>query len=98
MGSLNLLETCAANDCKNIIFSSTCATYGDYDNVVLEEATPQSPINSYGASKRSIEEMLQHFGQSNGLKHVIFIILTLLERILQMQLVNPISLRHTLYH
>jgi len=72
MGSLNLFETCAAYNCEKIIFSSTCATYGDHDNVVLTEASDQLPVNAYGASKRAAEEILQQMSNSAGLKHVIF--------------------------
>lgn len=72
LGSLNLLEASASHDCQNIIFSSTCATFGDQDNILLDETTEQHPINSYGASKRAVEEMLQHFSVSHGLRHVIF--------------------------
>lgn len=71
-GSLNLAEAALAAGCRRIVFSSTCATYGDQDGVVLDEDTPQAPINAYGASKRAIEEMLGHFGQSEGLEAVIF--------------------------
>lgn len=71
-GALNLIEASLAADCRNFVFSSTCATYGDQDGVVLTEDTPQRPINAYGASKRAIEEMLANFGQSHGLNHVIF--------------------------
>jgi len=39
---------------------------------VLNEDTAQHPINAYGASKRAIEEILQNFGASHGLRHVIF--------------------------
>jgi UDP-glucose 4-epimerase len=71
-GSLNLIEAAVAAGCGNFVFSSTCATYGDQDGVMLDENSPQQPINSYGASKRAIEEMLGHFGVSHGLNHVIF--------------------------
>jgi UDP-glucose 4-epimerase len=71
-GALNLFEAAARHGCKNIVFSSTCATYGDQDGVVLDEETPQHPINAYGASKRAIEEMLANFGTAYGLNHVIF--------------------------
>ena len=46
MGSLNLVEAAAAAGCLNFVFSSTCATYGDQDNVVLNEDSPQYPVNS----------------------------------------------------
>jgi UDP-glucose 4-epimerase len=72
MGSLTLIEATVAAGCQNFVFSSTCATYGDQDNVVLNEDSAQRPINSYGASKRAIEDILQNFGASHGLSHVIF--------------------------
>ena len=34
-----------AAECRNVVFSSTCATYGDHDGVILDEDTPQQPIN-----------------------------------------------------
>jgi len=72
MGSLNLVEAAAAAGCLNFVFSSTCATYGDQDNVVLNEDSPQYPVNSYGASKRAIEDILANFEDSHGMKSVIF--------------------------
>lgn len=71
-GSLNLMEAAVAADCKAFVFSSTCATYGDPDGVVLDEKTPQQPINAYGASKLAIEQMLGNFAASDGLNAVIF--------------------------
>jgi len=72
MGSLNLIESAAAAGCKNFVFSSTCATYGEQDNVVLDENCAQLPINAYGASKRAIEDILANFGESQRLNSVIF--------------------------
>lgn len=71
-GSLNLIEAAVAAGCMNFVFSSTCATYGDQDNVVLNEDSAQMPNNAYGASKRAIEDMLRNFGAAYGLRHVIF--------------------------
>ena len=71
-GSSVLFQAAIAAGCLRIVFSSTCATYGDHDNVVLDETTPQHPINAYGASKRAIEDMLQNFQVSHSLQHVIF--------------------------
>lgn len=71
-GSLNLIEAAVAADCKDFVFSSTCATYGDQDNVVLDENSAQYPLNAYGASKRAIEDILRDFEASDGLRHVIF--------------------------
>lgn len=71
-GSLNLIEAAVEAGCLNFVFSSTCATYGEQDNVLLDESCVQAPINAYGASKRAIEDILVNFGQSHGLRHVIF--------------------------
>ena len=72
MGSLSLFQACAENGCERVIFSSTCATYGDHDNVVLTEASEQRPVNAYGSSKRAVEEMLRQISKSAGLKYTIF--------------------------
>ena len=71
-GALNLMEACAAAGVGQFVFSSTCATYGDQDGVLLTEATPQRPINAYGGSKLAIEAMVRDFGRAFGIGHVIF--------------------------
>lgn len=71
-GSLNLIEAAVAAGCLNFVFSSTCATYGEQDGVTLTEDSAQMPINAYGASKRAVEDILENFGQSQALRHVIF--------------------------
>ena len=71
-GSLTLVEAAVAAGCLDFVFSSTCATYGDQDNVVLNEDSPQRPINAYGASKRAIEDILRDFEAAHELRHVIF--------------------------
>ena len=71
-GSLNLIEAAIDAGCLDFVFSSTCATYGDRDGEVLDEDTPQAPLNAYGASKRAIEDMLADFGASHKLRSVIF--------------------------
>ncbi|MCE8556949.1 UDP-glucose 4-epimerase GalE [Ruegeria pomeroyi] len=71
-GSLTLIEAAVAAGCLDFVFSSTCATYGEHDNVVLDEETPQLPLNAYGASKRAVEDILRDFGAAHGLRSVIF--------------------------
>ena len=71
-GSLNLIQAAVEAGCLNVVFSSTCATYGEHDNLVLDENTPQHPLNAYGASKRAIEDILRDFQAAHGLNHVIF--------------------------
>ena len=72
MGSLNLIQAAVDNGCMDFVFSSTCATYGDQDGVVLEEESMQYPINAYGASKRAVENILADYQATYGLNHVIF--------------------------
>lgn len=72
VGSLNLIEAAVAAGCLDFVFSSTCATYGYQDNVVLDENSAQYPMNTYGASKRAIEDVLVAFQNAYGLRHVIF--------------------------
>lgn len=71
-GSLNLIEATVDAGVRNFVFSSTCATYGDHDNVTLDEQVEQLPINAYGASKRAIEDMLRDFEAAFGLHSVVF--------------------------
>lgn len=72
LGALTLLEAMVESNVKNIVFSSTCAIFGDQDGVLLDEDTPQAPLNAYAASKRAIEDMIGNFSDAHGLRHVIF--------------------------
>ncbi len=64
----NLLEAMRAAGCENIVFSSTCATYGDPIEVPMTEDHPQRPISPYGKTKLHIEHMLQDYGVAYGLR------------------------------
>lgn len=68
VGSLTLLEALRDHGIGCCIFSSTCATYGLPARVPIDEATPQVPINPYGASKLMIERMLADFEVAHGLR------------------------------
>ncbi len=72
MGSLNLIQTAVEHDCMDFVFSSTCATYGEQDGVMLDEDSVQQPINAYGASKRAVENILADYQATYGLNQVIF--------------------------
>lgn len=52
--------------------SSTCATYGNQDNVVLSETSAQNPNNPYGTSKQAVENILKDFESAYGMNHIIF--------------------------
>jgi len=72
IGSLNLIQSAVHYDCMNFVFSSTCATYGEQDKVVLDESSQQHPINAYGTSKRAVENILADFEAAFGLNQVVF--------------------------
>jgi UDP-arabinose 4-epimerase len=69
-GSLTLLEAMRDHGIDNLIFSSTCATYGVPVVVPIPETHAQAPINPYGASKLMIEQMLRDFDAAHGLRSV----------------------------
>ena len=72
LGSLNLIQSAIEHNCKNFIFSSTCATYGEHNDTVLTESSNLKPINAYGASKLAVENILENFATSSGLSYAIF--------------------------
>ncbi len=62
MGSLELLEAMKEVGIDNIVFSSTCATYGTPQKLPISESEPQRPVNPYGDSKLYIEQALKWYG------------------------------------
>ena len=72
VGTLTLLEAMLAASVKNIVFSSTCATYGIPQSVPVTEEQPQNPINPYGNSKLMVEKILSDFDRAYGLKSICF--------------------------
>ena len=70
VGSLRLLEAMTEARVGNIVFSSTCATYGTAQYLPIDEAHPTQPINPYGASKLAVERMLHDSGGATGLRSV----------------------------
>jgi len=70
-GSISLLEAMRRNNCQNIIFSSSCATYGIPDTIPITENCPQKPISPYGRSKLMIEKILKDYQHAYGVNYVI---------------------------
>lgn len=70
VGTLNLLDTMVKHNVKKIIFSSTCATYGEPQYTPIDEKHPQNPINPYGASKLMVERIMADYDSAYGLKSV----------------------------
>jgi UDP-glucose 4-epimerase len=67
VGALNLLDAMRAADVGNLVFSSTCATYGEPDVVPMTEDLPTDPVNAYGASKLTVDRMLADESRAHGL-------------------------------
>jgi len=55
---------------RQVVFSSTCATYGEPEKVPISETSPQWPTNPYGWSKLMMERILASYDYSLGLKFV----------------------------
>ena len=64
-GSASLLLAMDEADVTRLVFSSTCATYGEPDEVPIVETCSQSPINPYGWSKLFVERMLKDYAAAN---------------------------------
>jgi UDP-glucose-4-epimerase GalE len=69
-GTLNLLEGMRQAGVRDIVFSSTCAVYGQPETLPIVESTPTHPVNPYGASKLMIERILSDFGNAYGLRWI----------------------------
>jgi len=69
-GGLNLLEAMRGAGVRQLVFSSSCATYGEPGTADIVEATPQTPTNPYGESKLAFEKMLHWYGRIHGFRTV----------------------------
>jgi UDP-glucose 4-epimerase len=64
VNTLNLMECLRRHDVRRFVFSSTAATFGTPEEMPITEATPQKPINPYGASKLTVERILADYLQA----------------------------------
>lgn len=71
VNTLNFLQVMKKYGCKKIIFSSTCATYGEPERIPITEDMIQKPINPYGATKLMVERILQDYQKAYGLEYVV---------------------------
>ncbi|KAJ3679342.1 hypothetical protein LUZ60_017353 [Juncus effusus] len=69
--TLTILEAMAAHKVKTLIYSSTCATYGEPDKMPITEITPQFPINPYGKAKKMAEDMILDFSKRSDMAVMI---------------------------
>lgn len=69
-GTVSLLRSMAAEGVDQLVFSSTCATYGTPETNPIREDMPQNPINPYGQSKLMVEHILKDCTQDGSLSAV----------------------------
>ena len=72
ISTFNLLEAMRKFKVNNLIFSSTCAVYGNPASVPITEDLPKNPINVYGKTKMICEELIKDYEEAYKIKNVIF--------------------------
>ena len=70
IGTINLLEIMKEFNVNKIVFSSTCATYGEPNYTPIDEKHTQNPINPYGRSKLMVEQIFEDYQKAYGLKYI----------------------------
>ncbi len=69
-GTMSVFGAMAEAGVKRLVFSSTCATFGEPIGDTIDETHPQRPINTYGETKLAIERALPHVERATGLRSV----------------------------
>ncbi|MEW6320275.1 MAG: UDP-glucose 4-epimerase GalE [Acidobacteriota bacterium] len=67
-GTLSLLRAMTAVGVRRLVFSSTCAVYGEPAETPIPETLPTAPINAYGETKLAVERALPHLARAHGLQ------------------------------
>jgi len=67
----NLLEAMAAENVRAIVFSSSCAVYGNPETTPINEDHPKQPVNPYGESKLAAEKQIGWYGHVHAVRSVI---------------------------
>ncbi|MBC7166775.1 UDP-glucose 4-epimerase GalE [Phenylobacterium sp.] len=70
-GALCLIEAARRAGVDKLVFSSTCATYGEPRQIPMDETHPQAPLNPYGRSKLMVEQVLQDFDRHLGFRSIV---------------------------
>jgi UDP-glucose-4-epimerase GalE len=70
VGALSVLEAMRQAGVRRLVFSSTCAVYGNPVSTPIGEDHPTRPINAYGETKLAIERALPHYERAYGLRWI----------------------------
>ena len=69
-GTLALLDAMILENVKYLVFSSSAATYGDCEDDIITEKSPQNPTSVYGQTKLMMEQFMQDYDKAYGMKYV----------------------------
>jgi UDP-N-acetylglucosamine/UDP-N-acetyl-alpha-D-glucosaminouronate 4-epimerase len=69
-GTLNVLQAAREGGVKRVVLASSCAVYGDNDDLPLQETAAPRPLSPYAASKWAAEVYCQAFTRAYGLSTV----------------------------
>lgn len=70
-GTSNLVESMIRNEINKIIFSSSCATFGESKSGLIGENSVQNPINTYGFTKLASEKLIKNLGEIGEINYAI---------------------------
>ncbi len=69
-GTLNLLKASVDFGVKRFVYASSCAVYGDAENLPIKEDYPPKPLSPYASSKLTAEDYVQKYNRNFGLETV----------------------------
>ena len=69
--TFNLVNSMIKNKLKNLVFSSSCSTYGDNDQTNLDESKPQKPVSPYAFSKFVCERFIIDTNKEHDFRYFI---------------------------
>lgn len=70
-GTKNLVESMKKNGCKNIIYSSSAAVYGNQEKLPINETANLNPISVYAESKLICEDIIREESSKKNLNSII---------------------------
>jgi len=70
VGALSVLDAMVAENVRHLVFSSTCAVFGNPAETPITESLPKQPINAYGETKLTIERALPHYETAYGIRSI----------------------------
>ena len=71
-GTRNVVRAMLDHDCNVIVFSSTCAVYGNAPSGLVDESSPTNPESPYAETKLAAEEFLSGAALEDGIRSTVF--------------------------